>query len=272
MARVLEPLRPLVALYLQAQEPDDIAAAATNFAAAAGTGCEIVELIGSAVTDRRLVLPALIHAGVLDRGGQVTRTAPLLLAQAHAMTAMAVKESWDLVLTVPTFFKATLGEMTRDHGGPGIPLDTGPTIRDVAGQARRRLVIAAPYLHASFIEVLAPHVKVLLKSGGSALVVTRGLSFTSPYRSDYNVEAVAVLREAAGPAIERLFVRSWDENGLGIHFKVVMADSNIAYIGSANLTPGGTSAHAEVGVLLRGTKVSDLARWLEAVAQQLTPR
>ncbi|MEU0487261.1 phospholipase D-like domain-containing protein [Streptosporangium sp. NPDC006013] len=272
MARILEPLRPLVALYHQAQKSVDIAAAATNFAAAAGTGDGIVELIGSAVTDRRLVSPVLIHAGVLDQKGQVTHTAPLLLAQAHAMTVMAVEESWDLVLTVPAFFKTTLGLMTRDHGGPGLPLDTGTTIRAVAEQARSRLVIAAPYLHASFIEVLAPYVKALLKSGGSTLVITRGLACASPSRSDFNIDAVAVLRKAAGTASERLSVRSWDESGLGIHFKVVMADSNIAYIGSANLTPGGTSAHAEAGVLLRGTKVSDLARWLEAVAQQLTPR
>ncbi|WP_407698288.1 phospholipase D-like domain-containing protein [Streptomyces marianii] len=61
-------------------------------------------------------------------------------------------------------------------------------------------------------------------------------------------------------------------NRVGIHFKVVLADDQLAYIGSANLTPGGTRVHAEAGMLLRGSRVKALSRWLHVVADELTRR
>ncbi|MGW1169949.1 phospholipase D-like domain-containing protein [Streptomyces sp. NPDC002550] len=272
MARVLEPLRPLVSLLLQASAPVDTAAAATNVAAAAGTALEVSTVIMNAVIDRRLVSYALAHAGILDEEGNLTEGASLLLAQAHAMVAMSVEEGWELVLTVPAFLKDSLSTMSRDNGGPGLPLDTGRTIREVAETAQTRLVIAAPYLHPSFATALAPALTTLLQDGGTATIITRALGWSAPNRSNANVDAVTVLREAAGTARRRLTVCSWDEAGLGVHFKVVLADDRLAYIGSANLTPGGTGAHAEAGVLLRGSRVRSLSRWLQVVADELTRR
>lgn len=272
MARVLEPLRPLVSLLLQAPAPAETAAAATNIAAAAGTGPEIAALIQDAVVDRRLVSYALVHAGVVDEVGEITQAAPLLLAQAHAMVAMSLEEGWELVLTVPAFLTESLNEMSRDNGGPGLPLDTGRTIRHVAESAQSHLVIAAPYLHPSFAATVAPALSTLTEAGGTGTVITRALGRSAPARSNANVAAVAVLRGAASAAGGRLKVCSWDESGLGIHFKVVLADDQLAYIGSANLTPGGTRAHAEVGMLLRGSRVKALSRWLHVVADELTRR
>ena len=51
-----------------------------------------------------------------------------------------------------------------------------------------------------------------------------------------------------------------------------LADVALAYLGSANLTPGGTAAHTEAGVLLRGDGVDKLAGWLEAVCKELARR
>lgn len=273
MARLLESLRPLVSLLLQAKEPVTTAAAATDLAAAAVPGYEVVNCISDAVTDRRLVPLALVHAGILDEAEyKLTPSAPLLLAQTHAMIAMAVEESWDIVLTVPVFLRDAVSHMSREYGGPGVPLDTGRTIRTVAQSAETRLVIAAPYLQTSFASVLAPAVTKLVDAGGSVLVITRALSRSSPERSNSNVAAVRVLRAAAGQARDNVEVCSWDERGIGIHFKVVLADERLAYIGSANLTRGGTAAHAEAGVLLRGTRVRSLSRWLDVVASELNLR
>lgn len=52
----------------------------------------------------------------------------------------------------------------------------------------------------------------------------------------------------------------------------MVADERMAYIGSANLTPTGTSTHAEAGVLLSGPSVMVLARWLEVVSDALSER
>ncbi|MEW1906177.1 phospholipase D-like domain-containing protein [Streptomyces sp. NPDC086147] len=272
MARILEPLRPLVSLLLQASDPVATAAAATDTAAAAGTALEVSAVIMGAVVDQRLVPYALSHAKILDNEGNLTEGAPLLLAQAHAMVAMSVDEGWELVLTVPAFLKESLSTMSRDNGGPGLPLDTGRTIREVAESAQANLLIAAPYLHSSFTTALAPALSTLLRQGGTATIITRALGWSAPNRSNANVKAVAVLREAAGIARDKLTVCSWDETGLGIHFKIVLADDQLGYIGSANLTPGGTGAHAEAGVLLRGSRVRSLSRWLQVVADELTRR
>ncbi|MFJ3713373.1 phospholipase D-like domain-containing protein [Streptomyces sp. NPDC090053] len=244
----------------------------TEIATAGGAGLAISDRIASAVTDRGLVSTALVYAGVLDDAGQRTRAAPLFLAQVHAMVALAIEESCDLVLTVPGFLRESLREMSREHGGPGLPLDTGLTIRAVASSASTRLVIASPFLHESFVAALAPALTTLLSRGGNAVVITRALSGPASRRSDSNVRAVAYLQTAVGASSGRLRICSWDESGLGIHFKVVMADEGLAYVGSANLTPGGTSGHAEAGVLLRGTQVRALSRWLHVVGEELTRR
>jgi len=43
-----------------------------------------------------------------------------------------------------------------------------------------------------------------------------------------------------------------------LHSKVIIADEQEAYIGSANFTNYGLSQNLEVGVILRGEEVSDL--------------
>ncbi|MFF0089249.1 phospholipase D-like domain-containing protein [Streptomyces canus] len=272
MARVLEPLRPLVSLLQQAADPVRVAAAATSLAAAGATAAKVIEQVANAVTDQRLVPHTLVHAGVLREDGRLTEAAPLLLAQAHAMVAMSVEDNWDLVLTVPTFLRDSLNSMSRDNGGPGLPLDTERTLRMVAESAKNRLVMAAPYLHPSFVSALAPAMADLLANGGRAVVITRALGVSAPKRSEANVDSVSILREAAGANGGRLKICSWDEPGLGVHFKVLLADEHLAYVGSANLTPGGTSSHAEAGVLLRGRRVRSLSRWLHVVADELIRR
>ena len=84
--------------------------------------------------------------------------------------------------------------------------------------------------------------------------------------------AVTLLRDAAARADGTLAVYSWEESGLGVHFKIVLADLALAYLGSANLTPGGIAAHAEAGVLLRGEGIDGLAGWPDVVCAELVRR
>jgi hypothetical protein len=42
-----------------------------------------------------------------------------------------------------------------------------------------------------------------------------------------------------------------------------------AYIGSSNLTPGGTLAHAEAGVLAYGPQVEAMSEWLDLTVSEL---
>ncbi|GAB3855804.1 hypothetical protein GCM10029963_51140 [Micromonospora andamanensis] len=271
MASVLEPLKPFVALIRQAPEPMTLAARLLDLAESGSTGAELTTVLSTSVTDGNLARSALIHADILDIAGNRTPRAAVRLAQAQVL-AEAAEDSWELVLTVPGFLRRTLADLVAGNGDRSRPRETQATLVEVAATARHDLVIAAPYLHADFAVTLANPLQRVLWAGGTVTVITRALSLTAPERSSANVEAIALLRQAAEHTGRVITVRSWEESGLGVHFKVVVADRKVAYLGSANLTPGGTVAHAEAGVLLRGPLVADLSRWLTAVADELARR
>ncbi|MGY1868218.1 MULTISPECIES: phospholipase D-like domain-containing protein [Nocardia] len=271
MASILEPLKPVVALLRQAPEPMALAERLVDLAESGATGPELARVLSAGVTDGNLVRPALILADVLDVTGNRTPYAVVRLAQAHVLTE-AAEDSWELVFTVPGFLRQALADLVAGNGDGSRPRETQPTIIEVAARARESLLIAAPYLHADFVSTLANPLQRLLQAGGAATVITRALSLAAPERSSANVDAIALLRQVAERAGRPIAVRSWEGSGLGVHFKVVIADHKLAYLGSANLTPGGTVAHAEAGVLLRGSRVADLSRWLTAVADELARR
>jgi phosphatidylserine/phosphatidylglycerophosphate/cardiolipin synthase-like enzyme len=272
VAGVLESLRPLVALIGQADDPVVLAENLAGMAESGAPGPDISTALAREVTDRSLTASALLYAGVLDVTGERTAATALRLAQAHVLVAAATDDHWELVLTVPGFLRGTLSQLVATLGESARPRETGPAITEVAMSARDSLIVAAPYLHAAFIHVLSGSVERVLRAGGTATVITRALSLAAPERSSANVEAVAELRQAAERAKRAVTVRSWEETGLGIHFKVVIADGRLAYLGSANLTPGGALAHAEAGVILRGSRVANLSWWLAAVADELGRR
>lgn len=271
MARVLEALTPLTGLLTQAVDPVGAAYRLATSATAGAAGNTLVAQLQAAITDSGLARVVLQHAGVLDPAGAVTSDAAVRLAQAAVLTEVyaADTDRWDLVLTVPGFMRLALDDLVAVHGDAARPLETTRAVLDVAGRADRRLLIGAPFLHGEFVGLLAPHVRRVSASGGQVVVVTRALSIAAPGRSSANVAAVTVLRDAAGGA---LTVRSWEESGLGIHFKVVIAYGHTAYLGSANPTLAGSAGHAEAGVLLHGPQLASLERWLDAVCDELARR
>lgn len=271
MASVLEPLKPVVALLRQSPNPMALAERLVGLGQSGATGSELVKVLSAGVTDGNLVRSALTHAEVLDVAGDCTPGAAVRLAQAQVLTE-AAEDRWELVLTVPGFLRQSLADLVAGNGDRSRPRETQPTLVEVAKTAREHLLIAAPFLDVEFVRALAVPLQRLLQSGGAVTVITRALSLTAPERSSANVDAVALLRQVAERAGRPIAVRSWEESGLGVHFKVIVADHRQAYLGSANLTRGGTAAHAEAGVLLRGPQVVNLSRWLTAVADELARR
>lgn len=268
MARVLESLKPLLALIGQA---DDAVGAAQKLSAAAegGTGIALVRQLAALVTDKNLAAGVLQHAGVINGSGELTAQAAIRLAQTLALAEALHENQCDLVVTVPDFLRSALATMVRESPAISRPLETAATMMSVARQAQERLVIAAPFLHPKLVETLLPHVKRLIGAKGKVLVLTRAIG-PAIGRSQANHDSVTLLRAAAGRAPSRLSVRSWEESGLGIHCKVVLADHAVAYLGSANLTVHGANSQAEIGVLLRGPQLKILTAWLDQISSVLT--
>ncbi len=136
-----------------------------------------------------------------------------------ALTELDAESRWQLVLTVPPFLRGPLAELVAAHGDAARPRETSQVLAEVAASAQARLVLAAPYLHTRFVAALVPAVRRLLGAGEEVLVVTRALSLRAPERSSANVEAVGLLRDAGTCTGREVTVRSWEESGLGIHFK-----------------------------------------------------
>lgn len=277
MAALLDRVRPLAALLRQAHDPAGLADELVNVAAAAdGDGSAVASLLSDAVTDRFLVRQTLIRCGVLTDSGRLEPLGVVRLGQAAAILESETESGFRLVLTVPSFLRPSLEQFVKEHGDAARPLETITAIREVAASAGPRLQIAAPYLHTGFIRLLAPQVERVLNAGGQVQLVTRALSLKAQDRSSANLDAVTLLRHAADGNPGRLLIASWEETGLGIHFKVVLAQrengTRAAYIGSSNLTPGGTLAHAEAGVLAEGPQVDALSRWLDLTVDELRRR
>lgn len=275
MAAILDRVRPLAALLRQAHSPARLADELINVATA-GDANAVVSLLSDAVTDRFLVRPTLARCGVLTANGLLDPLGVMRLGQAAVLLEATAESGFHLVLTIPGFLRPSSEEFVSKHGDSSRPLETSVAIRETAASAGPRLQIAAPYLHTGFIRLLTPQVERVLGSGGEVQLVTRALSLKAPERSSANLDAVNMLRHAAHTKPGQLTVASWEETGLGIHFKVVLAHrangSQVAYIGSSNLTPGGMLAHAEAGVLARGPQVMALSNWLDLTVSELRTR
>lgn len=286
MDSLLVAVGPLVDLLSRADQPAVFAEQLLQAALASGGNSasevrlaeQVWQVCESHARDLELVAPVLACAQVIEAptaDAALTAVAALRVAQAQAILADRRDDNWHLVLTIPGFLR---GRFDALAGGGARPRETSSVLTDVAASATRRLIIAAPYLHTGFIEFLVEPVRRLLGGGGEVVVLTRALSLRSPQTSSANVEAVEQLRAAAAavPGASApaglLRVCSWEEHGLGLHFKAVVADGRRAYLGSSNFTPGGTAGHAEGGVLLDSSRVTILEAWLRAVADELDER
>jgi hypothetical protein len=272
VARVLESLRPLHALLAQADEPIEIVARLSVLAAEKASAQEISVALAAAITDATLAPAALTHAGVITADGRVCESAVARLAQLQVLAEMAEAEHWELVLTVPDFLRPVENAVVDRYGVAARSRPTRIAVAEIAASACSTLVIAAPYLQTVYLETLSHSVERVLRASGEVLIVTRALTSRSPDPSPANTAAIAALRSNVDGAPGRLRISTWEGEGLGVHFKAVVADAERAYLGSANLTQGGMGAHAEAGVLLRGKRVRELDRWVAAVAVELDRR
>jgi phosphatidylserine/phosphatidylglycerophosphate/cardiolipin synthase-like enzyme len=257
----LHQLEPLAGLVEAADETATILTR-LNMAIAAGDAKGLPELF----PDSRTAASCLRYAGILDANGNLLPGAHDRLIELRTLMALqgGPANRWAPVMTVPPFLRRALPE--------GSVLETLPVVRRLVTGARRRLLIASPFLDSSFA-ALVPAIARFVGNGGQCLLITRDLLEEGP--AGRNRGIVNRLRSAvadAGSEVGRLEVVSWEEVGLGIHMKVLVADSGAAYVGSANLTWGGLGDHAEIGIYLEGSPVIEIERLIEAVAVTLRER
>lgn len=255
MARLLESLEPLLALVLATPDPATTAAALLTDVGS-GDSANLLALLGSS----DLSVAALRFAGVVLPSGQLSLDARDQLIRLETLLAARKddKDGWRLVVTAPPYFRKSVPSE--------ILLETLPSLISIVSSARRRLIIASPFLDTGFLG-LAPFISRLLAAGGQVVLLTRQLADPT----SQNSVAVRELRKSCVDA-RRLEVASWEDDGLGLHLKAIVVDSQHAYVGSANLTRAGMGQHAELGVLLEGPSVREIERLLDGLADALKLR
>ncbi len=141
--------------------------------------------------------------------------------------------------------------------------------------ARESLTVVSPYLESGGVEWLLPGIEGALRRGVNVTVVSRELEPGEP-----NMAALSDLFDLAGGENGDLRVYDYYEADpdsrrplYTLHSKVLVADADRAYIGSANFTTYGFSQNLEVGVVVKGPQVERLDQVFDTVvssAQEVT--
>ena len=148
---------------------------------------------------------------------------------------------------------------------------TSEAFGDIAASARRRFVVMTPFLDmhgANWLSKLLGNVNVGVKT----TLIIRNL--TTPSQPSYP-EGCAALREilmASDTVVLDYAVPRAIGSGIEtFHAKVVLADDDYAYVGSANMNRSSLETSMELGVLVRGEAARAIARVVDAIRIVCTP-
>jgi phosphatidylserine/phosphatidylglycerophosphate/cardiolipin synthase-like enzyme len=128
---------------------------------------------------------------------------------------------------------------------------------ELIDRARDRLRLAVPFIDPSGAEFL----------GGSLTTAGRRGVAVSVITSEGNGDRFSELATSwpAGRATLTVTEIRTELSSLGSHAKVLVADGERGYVGSANLTAAGLGRHVEIGVEVGGPQVEELTRVLDAL-------
>lgn len=130
--------------------------------------------------------------------------------------------------------------------------------------ARHDLAIISPYWRLD-------GVRSLLSTAGRASYAglqVRVFSPGAPRMKPEDLEALSFLIDKlrnSGARVQRLAPRLVEGMAPFVHAKLIVADSNRAYVGSANFTSSGLNYGLEAGVIVEGDIASAFALWVNAV-------
>lgn len=227
------------------------------------------------------VLEALIEAGLLSqvRDGitltvsknDALRHAAVLRGVAYARYRQREANQVEITLSPPAH-PSRLMEMLPTQGFSWTRLyDTKDSLIELASQTERRLVIISPFLDKEGIEWIGQLFETTAKKSIKRIMILRGRDQTeadvltkhSSQLADWGVDILtyAISHDPAfrSPAIETF------------HAKILLADSDKAYVGSANMTRWSRDFSMECGVILRGPSVKPVATLVEAMIKISNP-
>jgi putative cardiolipin synthase len=143
-----------------------------------------------------------------------------------------------------------------------------PELSGAINQADDRIRILMPFFESGGFEELEPGLMSALERGVSVTIVARYLSDEESHNYSVLSGFVEECRDRGVPLaeLELIDYTAWDSDdetgqhgdrpSFTLHAKIMLFDTDRAYVGSANVTDYGFERYLEVGVLLEGPAVS----------------
>jgi phosphatidylserine/phosphatidylglycerophosphate/cardiolipin synthase-like enzyme len=177
----------------------------------------------------------------------VERVCELARAWTLGRSSLQSGPSWQPVITS--------GEVDAD----GIDRMTAETMIGLIVGARQSLRIFSPFLDARGLDVLTVALAAATRRG-----VQTAIGYARRGNRDRAIEQLERHIRESGHS-ERLRTVAIDSDRPFPHLKLIAADGERAYIGSANLTWPALTSNAEIGALIDGEPVRALEAWFDAL-------
>lgn len=229
------------------------------------------------ITSQKLesVLTGLLETGLLSQmedGISLTvskndalRYAAVLRGVAYARYRQRDSNQIEITLSPPAH-PSRLMEMLPKQGFSWTRLyHTKDSLIELASQAERRLVIISPFLDREGLEWIGQLLDATANKSIKRTMIVRGRDQTEgdvlrKHNSPLAAWGVEILTYAIShdPAFRNPATETF-------HAKILLADDDKAYIGSANMTRWSRDFSMECGVILRGPSVKPVATLVEAM-------
>lgn len=190
------------------------------------------------------------------------RYAAVLRGVAYARYRQREANQVEITLSPPAH-PSRLMEMLPKQGFSWTRLyDTKDSLIELASQAERRLVIVSPFLDKEGVNWIGQLFEATVRKQIERVLVIRGrdnaetetVCRASSHLASYDVKILSY-------AIARDSSRSIET----FHAKILLADGDKAYVGSANMTRWSRDFSMECGVILHGPSVRPVATLVDAI-------
>jgi len=168
-----------------------------------------------------------------------------------------IEPTVELVITAPEPFAGPLAYRTRCRTTIGV-------LTQLIAEAERHVIIAAPFMQSGYglsSGTLADALRSALHRGADVDVLSTAQSLKTIHQTNLAQDSIGRLRFFQ-PAAHLA-----DDQQLGSHAKFCVADSQLAYVGSANLTGRGLSGQMEMGVLIRGSVARQIEQFWDCAVE-----
>lgn len=212
--------------------------------------------------------------GVTADGFVLTEDAPQVALFAAALRGAAYAQhrhvdanSVEITLSPPAHPSRLMEVLPKQGFSWARLFHTKDSLVELASQARRRFVIASPFLDDQGLQWVEQLIEATPTSVQERILIMRGQDdgeriLVGARLGRLAHKPVRVLRYAVthDPAFRTPTIETF-------HAKILLADNDKAYIGSANMTRASRDFSMECGAIVRGPAVRPVATLIDAIMQ-----